>query len=114
MGVIRRNPDSKWNLSKKNLNRFNKRQVRFLCTVSSLLKNGGVLVYAVCSTEPEENEGVIESFLHKHPEFEICESTDPSVEILDPLRTSKGYFISFPHIHGMDGFFIACLKRKQS
>lgn len=112
MGVIRRNPDSKWNLTKKNLNRFNKRQVRFLSAVSQLLKSGGVLVYAVCSTEPEENEGVIESFLHKHPDFMVADNTKIANEKIEPLNTSKGFYTSLPHFHGMDGFFIACLKRR--
>ncbi len=111
MGVIRRNPDSKWNLTKKNLNRFNKRQVRFLSEVSRLLKPDGILVYAVCSTEPEENEGVIESFLHKHPNFQVFHSTPDRVPSSRSLETSKGFYMSVPHIHGMDGFFVACLKR---
>jgi 16S rRNA (cytosine967-C5)-methyltransferase len=110
MGVIRRNPDSKWNLSKKNLNRFNKRQVRFLSAVSSLLKPDGVLVYAVCSNEPEENEGVIESFLHGHPAFTVVQPTKN--EKFLPFLTPKGFYMSLPHIHNMDGFFIACLKQR--
>ena len=112
MGVIRRNPDSKWNLSKKNLNRFNKRQVRFLSVVSEFLKPEGVLVYAVCSTEPEENEGVVDSFLHKHPGFMVVQNTNHTNEKAEFLRTPKGFYMSLPHVHGMDGFFIACLKRR--
>lgn len=112
MGVIRRNPDSKWNLTKKNLNRFNKRQVRFLSAVSQFLKPDGTLVYAVCSTEPEENEGVVESFLHKHPDFEIAQPLHPVPESIRSLETSRGLYMSVPHIHGMDGFFMACLRRR--
>lgn len=110
MGVIRRNPDCKWNLTKKNLNRFQKRQIKFLSAVSKLLKPGGTIVYSVCSTEPEENEGVIESFLHRHNEFEIVIPDISKHELLKPLKTQRGYYISKPHVHNMDGFFIACLK----
>ncbi len=112
MGVLRRNPDGKWNMTKKNLNRFSKRQVRFLSAVSGLLKPGGILVYAVCSTEPEENEGVIESFLHRHPDFAVERTSPPRNEKIESLRNAKGHYVSFPHIHNMDGFFITRLKRQ--
>jgi 16S rRNA (cytosine967-C5)-methyltransferase len=111
MGVIRRNPDSKWSLTKKNLNRYKKRQVRLLSTVSDLLKPGGLLVYAVCSTEPEENEAVIDSFLHSHPEIALVTDTEDLPEAVRPLRTLRGCLMSHPHRHHMDGFFIARLRR---
>ncbi|GAB6094790.1 16S rRNA (cytosine(967)-C(5))-methyltransferase RsmB [Desulfatiferula olefinivorans] len=111
MGVIRRNPDSKWSLTKKNLNRYKKRQVRLLSTVSGLLKPGGLLVYAVCSTEPEENEAVIDSFLHSHPDVTLVSDTDDLPEPIRPLKTLRGCLVSHPHRHHMDGFFIARLRR---
>lgn len=109
MGVIRRNPDSKWAFSKKNLNRYKKRQIEFLSKVTELVKPGGCLVYAVCSTEPEENDAVINSFLHKHPEFDINKRID---DRLMHLTDKHGYITTFPHIHDMDGFFSVCLIRK--
>jgi 16S rRNA (cytosine967-C5)-methyltransferase len=112
LGVIRRNPDGKWSLTKKNLNRFKKRQARFLCHVSSLLKPEGTLMYAVCSMEPEENEAVIDSFLHKHPDFTIDDSTDSLDESIAALINPKGHIVSLPHIHCMDGFFMVRLKRR--
>lgn len=111
MGVIRRNPDSKWSLTKNNLNRYKKRQIRFLCAVSELLKPSGILVYAVCSIEPEENEAVIDSFLHKHPDFSIIQDNENVNDKTATLKNSKGYYVSFPHIHRMDGFFMVRLKR---
>lgn len=111
MGVIRRNPDSKWSLTKKNLNRYKKRQVRLMSTVSDMLKPGGLLVYAVCSTEPEENEAVIDSFLHSHPDFTLVTDTEDLPEAIKPLKTLRGCLMSHPHRHHMDGFFIARLRR---
>ena len=46
----------------KNLVFFKKRQIRLLENLSPLVKPSGILVYAVCSMEPEENEAVVESF----------------------------------------------------
>ena len=40
-----------------------------LASLAPLVKPGGLLVYAVCSVEPEENEGVLAPFLARHPEF---------------------------------------------
>lgn len=112
MGVIQRNPDSKWRLTKKNLNRYKKRQLRFLNALVPLLKPSGVLVYAVCSTEPEENDAVIDSFLHAHPDFHVLAGTAVLEEGTASLMTHRGYVVSFPHEHGMDGFFTALLSRR--
>lgn len=62
--------------------------------VSRFLAKNSFLVYSVCSTEPEEGEEVIESFLQNHDEFSS----------IDKLRT-------YPHVEGTDGFFIAKLLR---
>lgn len=110
LGVIRRNPDIKWSLSKKNLNRYADKQLQLLENASIMVKSGGVLVYAVCSMEYEENESVISRFSERHSDFEI-EKDYP--EIVRTLISSDGFFKTFPHIHDMDGFFAVCL-RKQS
>ena len=112
MGVIRRNPDSKWILSKKNLNRYKQRQVRFLCALTKFLKPKGVLAFSVCSTEPEENEAVIDAFLQVHPDFMVGCDNQRINEELFPLKNSRGFYTSFPHLHNMDGFFITRLKQK--
>ncbi len=72
LGVMRRNPDIKWVLSKKNLTYYNTRQFKLLKRLAPLVKPSGVLVYAVCSMEPEENEAVVQAFLHDHPEFSLA------------------------------------------
>ena len=63
IGVMRRNPDIKWYRSEKALAKNKTRQVRLLENLAPAVKPGGVLVYAVCSPEPEENEEVIDQFL---------------------------------------------------
>ncbi len=71
LGVLRRNPDAKWSASEKDLKRFKERQIRFLDHLAGWVKPSGILVYAVCSREPEENEAVVTAFLNQHPEFEL-------------------------------------------
>lgn len=95
-GVIRRNPDVRYRVSEQEIERLSKIQKLMLEKVSQFLVKDGILVYSVCSTEPEEGEEVIEIFLQKHDEFSSIKK----------LRT-------YPHIHGMDGFFIAKLLKNK-
>jgi len=107
-GTIRRNPDVKYRHRVADLLQFGEKQSRLLQSVSGLLKKGGTLVYAVCSTEPEEGEQVIDNFLKTNPEFRIIEADAPGLKALmtrDLLRT-------FPHKNNMDGFFAVSLCRK--
>jgi len=97
LGVLRRNPDAKWSSSEKDLKRFKERQIRFLDKLAGLLRPSGVLVYAVCSREPEENEAVVSAFLDQHPEFEL--------EQQGQLQGAA------PAVFQMDAFFSVRFKR---
>ncbi len=110
-GVIRRNPDTKWNVSEALFTESGKNQLHLLQNISSLLKIGGTLMYAVCSFEPEENESVVSRFLQTHKNFEVCRSYSDLPFDIRLFSDSNGFFRTFPHIHDMDGFFAVCLKR---
>jgi len=113
LGVLRRNPDIKWRASQQNPAYCQKRQALFLDNLAHFVKPSGVLVYAVCSTEPEENESVIKGFLNKHAKFAIeKKSTGLSFDACS-LVTRDGYLKTFPHLNNMDGFFSVCMKRKK-
>lgn len=111
LGVLRRNPDAKWSAAKQHLAHFQKRQIRFLENLAPLIKPAGVMVYTVCSTEPEENEAVVKLFLNKHSDFAIESDTTGMPPEIRSLVNSNGYLKTFPHLNNMDGFFAACLKR---
>ncbi len=111
MGVIRRNPDVKWKLQEKNLVRYKKRQLLFLDNLANLLKPSGIMVYAVCSTEPEENEEVIKEFLIKRPDFGIDNNVRYLPECFGALLNRSGFIKTYPHNNNMDGFFSVRLKR---
>lgn len=110
MGVIRRNPDIKWNLTEEKLLFYQKRQLLFIDNLAMLLKPAGIMVYAVCSTEPEENEEVIKEFLLKHPDFAI-DDMRCFPKIFKPFLNSEGFIKTYPHVNDMDSFFIVRLKR---
>ena len=111
LGVLRRNPDAKWIASKQNLVHFQKKQLRLLENLAYFVKPAGVVVYAVCSTEPEENESVVKLFLNKHSDFAIENNTTEMPPAIRSLVDRHGYLRTWPHLNNMDGFFAACLKR---
>jgi 16S rRNA (cytosine967-C5)-methyltransferase len=76
-----------------------------------MVKADGVLVYSVCSIEPEENEAVIDAFLKKHPEFVIDKYLGKLPEtILSRIQSTTG-FKTLPLLKNMDGFYLARLRR---
>lgn len=64
LGVLRRNPDSKWKLSPEELDSLQKTQYEILQSYSRMVKPGGVLVYATCSCFPSENQKQVEKFMN--------------------------------------------------
>ncbi len=108
LGVIRRNPDVKYRHPSRDLLAFRAKQSELLRSVARFLRPGGILVYSVCSTEPEEGEEVTKEFLKDSPDFYIIDTT------LSFLRgfMENGFFRTYPHKNDMDGFFGVRLCRK--
>ena len=112
LGVLQKNPDAKWRTRPDDLIQNGRRQLMLLEQVTGRLAPGGHLLYAVCSTEPEENEAVIDLFLQKHQEFVIHIPELDHIENLSDLLTTDGFFKTSPHRDHMDGFFAAALKKQ--
>ncbi len=106
LGVLRRNPDVKWRRTEADLARLAERQRAILYAAASMCRLAGSLVYATCSLEPEENEGVILPFLEAHPEWRL----DPPAEFPIPFE-APGVLRCLPHRHGTDGFTAFRLRR---
>ena len=68
-GTMRRHPDARWRLHPEIFARAAARQARLLAAAARLVRSGGLLIYATCSLEPEENAAVVEDFLSQHPAF---------------------------------------------
>ncbi|MCX5777909.1 MAG: 16S rRNA (cytosine(967)-C(5))-methyltransferase RsmB [Elusimicrobia bacterium] len=93
LGAIRRKPDIKWNRTAGDITaRYPAMQAAILQSCAPLLADRGTMVYATCSTEPEENERIVEKFIDENPAFLLGETR----------RT-------WPHRDGIDGFFMAKL-----
>ena len=115
LGVLRRNPDTRWKRTAKDITRMAAIQKKILKASASLVAPGGVLVYAVCSCEPEENEEVIRHFLEKRKDF-IPDPGGFSAHLPGFSNPDRpGFqFGTFPVYKDMDGFFTARMKRKQT
>src|SRR6185369_8676865 len=113
LGVIRRNPEGKWWKTAADLAQLAASQLAILENLCRYLEPDGRLLYATCSTTLEENEQVIDAFLARHPEFEV-EDLRTLFPGFAPLLTERGFFRSWPHRDGMDGFFAARLKKAKA
>lgn len=111
LGVIHRNPEGKWWKVPTDPDRLAITQRAILENAAARLKPGGILVYSTCSTSLAENEQVVDNFIHQHADF-VIEPVSRSVPQAAALETAQGFLRSWPHRHGMDGFFAARLTRR--
>lgn len=95
LGVLRRNPDSKWKLLPEEIERVKQVQKDILDKFSGITKVGGKMVYATCSILPSEGEEQIQDFISKNENWK--------------LLGEKRYA---PEIHNCDGFYMAVMEKK--
>ena len=113
LGVLRRHPDGRWNKSERIITERAALQSRILDNCASLLKPGGALVYATCTTEPEENHEVIFSFLGRTEVFRIDDPKPFLPAEAASFADARGFFSTFPNEPVMDGFFaVRLIKNK--
>ncbi|MEA5114191.1 MAG: 16S rRNA (cytosine(967)-C(5))-methyltransferase RsmB [Geobacteraceae bacterium] len=110
LGVLRRNPEAKWRLAAHDLERMARLQSSIIRNASDRLVDGGVLLYSTCSVSMEENEEVINDFLSEKRNF-VVEDLRTVLPAHPDVFTEQGMFRSWPHRHGMDGFFAARLRK---
>ena len=94
LGVLKRNPDSKWKIDEDFINRIKIEQENILKNYSKILKKGGKMVYATCSSLPSENGEQVRKFLAENTEFALVKEEN--------IMPSDGY----------DGFYMALIERK--
>jgi len=69
LGTLRRHPEVRWRRFPEDIPVVQEKQLQILHTASSQVRSGGVLVYAVCSPEPEEGTELVRKFLAENPAF---------------------------------------------
>ena len=110
LGALRRNPDARWRVSPDDPAPLARTQPALLASAAAALRPGGALVYSTCTLLPEENEAVVAAFLSREPGFRRTDARRLP-EALRPLLGEDGCLRTWPHRHGMDGFFAARLER---
>ena len=114
LGTIRRDPEIRWRRREDDLARFAGDQRKMLASAAEAVAPGGWLVYATCSSEPEENEEVVGQFLTGHAEFAAVSPREASGVLSPCLHGVLGddlYLRTEPGRHGLEAFFAAALRR---
>jgi 16S rRNA (cytosine967-C5)-methyltransferase len=104
-GTLRRHPDARWRVEPDDLKALCALQAELLTAAARIVEPGGVLVYATCSLEPEENEAQVEAFLEANPDFRLEPGMAPDGWLED------GRLVALPQRQGYDGAFAARLRR---
>lgn len=112
LGTVRRDPDIRWRRSESDLASLAAAQLEMLEKAASTVTRGGRLVYATCSSEPEENEQPVDAFLATHPEFTLASPRDVQGAVPDAdLIDDRGFLRTLPFRHGLEAFFAARLVK---
>jgi len=112
LGTLRRDPDIKWRRHEDDLHRLARAQSTMLAHAAEAVGPGGRLVYATCSSEPEENEDVAAAFLASAPHFSAVDAREGDISIPASVIDARGHLRTEPHRHGLEAFFGAAFRRK--
>jgi 16S rRNA (cytosine967-C5)-methyltransferase len=107
LGTLRRDPDLKWTRTAGDLPELARLERTMLARAAEVVRPGGQLIYATCSSEPEENLDLVRGFLEDDGRFRLV----PAAGLSPFLVTSEGCLTTTPPAHGLDGFFAAVLVR---
>jgi 16S rRNA (cytosine967-C5)-methyltransferase len=113
LGTLRRDVDIRWRRTEDDLGLAAARQRRMLAEASRAVAPGGRLVYATCSSEPEENAQVVSVFLADHPAFRrVARATLIDEGLAPALLNDAGELETRPDRHGLECFYAAALERR--
>jgi 16S rRNA (cytosine967-C5)-methyltransferase len=106
LGTLRRHPELRYRRAEKDFAELAALQREILENAQQVVAPGGLLVFAVCSTDATEGPDQVEMFLRSHPDF----TSEPPVG-LPHVPTSQGHLRTLPGPEGLDGFFAARLRK---
>jgi 16S rRNA (cytosine967-C5)-methyltransferase len=107
LGTLRRDPDLKWSRQMDDLPALAAEEGLMLQQAAEVVRPGGRLVYATCSSEPEENEAVVAAFMATRTDFVLL----PPDVTLPGASPDAPFLRTTPVDHGLDAFFAAVLVR---
>jgi 16S rRNA (cytosine967-C5)-methyltransferase len=111
LGTLRRDPDIRWRRAETDLRVFAEAELRMLGHAADAVGMGGRLVYATCSSEPEENEQVVDAFLRADRRFRSVDARLAHPQLPAAVVDDRGYLRTAPDRHGLEGFFGAVFEK---
>ena len=121
LGTLRRGPNVRWELREDEVSQFPPLQRAVLATAASMVRVGGILVYATCTINHAENEAIVEEFeatvgdrFEASPLEEAWGKVVAGRVLGGAARAREAYAVQLlPHVHGTDGFYIARWRRRK-
>jgi 16S rRNA (cytosine967-C5)-methyltransferase len=111
LGTLRRDPDIRWRRKEADLPTFAATQLEMLRNAAVAVAPGGRLVYATCSSEPEENEDVAAKFLGEVSGFQAVDARQANQNLPEAIVDERGHLRTAPDRHGLESFFGAVFQR---
>ncbi|MBN2026431.1 MAG: 16S rRNA (cytosine(967)-C(5))-methyltransferase RsmB [Actinobacteria bacterium] len=111
LGTLQRNPELKWRRLPDDLAELAGLQLSLLERCSANVRKGGTLVYSVCTYSREETVDVISAFLESSSDFQLQSLTPYLPSSCSDALSPEGYAQLWPHVHHMEGMFIARMVR---
>lgn len=112
LGTLRRDPDIRWRRHEADLAAFADAERRMLARAAEAVAPGGTLIYATCSSEPEENDGVVRGFLNTAGDYSIVDVRQSPGRLSPDVLDTDGFLRTTPERHGLECFFAAVLTRR--
>ncbi len=114
LGVLRRNPESRWTRTADDVVQLAALQQTILATVAPLLKPGGTLIYSVCTFTPAETDAVVAAFQEAHADFVRDDPRSDLPTHWAELFAADGTLRTRPQDHdGMDAFYAVRFRRNE-
>jgi len=112
LGTLRRDPDIKWRRTEDDLPMLAAAQIDLITRAAAVVRPGGRLVYATCSSEPDENDDVVRAFLARHPEWRAIDLRAEAPAGLRDVLDERGTLRTLPFAHGLEAFYAAAIESR--
>ena len=109
LGTLRRDPDIKWRRTEDELPALAATQIDLLTRAAAVVRPGGRIVYATCSSEPDENDDVVGAFLARHPEWRAIDLRGEAPAGVRDVLDEHGTLRTLPFTHGLEAFYAVAL-----
>jgi len=113
LGTLRRDPDIRWRRRDTDLPSLAAAELTMLRQAADVVAPGGRLIYATCSSEPEENERVVDAFAAAATEFVPISARSANAQLPASVIDARGFLRTEPHRHHLDAFFGAVFERRR-